>query len=148
MTSTFQWIHFVAVTTSYKSQATLDYSLIEISALKRMTGVNKDGVLGASLILSIVSLALLFGVTWHLQSSINLLRQHGRKSKIQDQDMVKVYLYITLAYVCSYIRIYIIWVLYWVHRYLHVRNYTCRHLPEYVEYSILYSLCYNGYYYD
>ena len=71
-----------------------------------MTGVNRDGVLGASLILSIVSLVLLFGVTWHLQSSINLLRQqveHDRKSKIQDQDMVKVCLYITLAYVVTYV---------------------------------------------
>ena len=96
----------MAVTTFYKSQATLDYSLIEISALKRMTGVNKDGVLGASLILAIVSLALLFGVTWHLQSSLNLLRQkveHGRKSELQDQDMVKVCLYITLAYVVTYV---------------------------------------------
>ena len=61
-----------------------------------MTGVNRDGILGASLILSTVCLALLFGITWHLQSSINLLRQqveHDRKLELQDQDIVKIYLY-------------------------------------------------------
>ena len=84
----------MAVTTSYKTKATLDYSTTELSASERMTGINRDGVLGASLVLSIVSLTLLFGVTWHLQSSLNLLREeveHDRKLGLQDQDMVKIY---------------------------------------------------------
>ena len=37
--------------------------------------LNKDSVLGASLVLSVVSLVLLFGVTWYLQTSLNLLQQ-------------------------------------------------------------------------
>ena len=40
-----------------------------------MTATNKDAVLVASLILSIVSLVLLFGVTWYFQSSLGLLQQ-------------------------------------------------------------------------
>ena len=82
----------MALTTSYKSQATLDYSSTELTASIRMTGVNRNGVLGASLILSIVSLALLFGATWHLQSSLNLLHEeveYDRKLESEDQDTVK-----------------------------------------------------------
>ena len=37
--------------------------------------VNKDSVPGASLVLSIVSLLLLFGVTWYFEASLNLLQQ-------------------------------------------------------------------------
>ena len=37
--------------------------------------VNKDSVLGASLVLSVVSLVLLFGVTWYFETSLNLLQQ-------------------------------------------------------------------------
>ena len=37
--------------------------------------VSKDGVLGASLVLSVVSLVLLFGVTWYFQTSLNVLKQ-------------------------------------------------------------------------
>ena len=38
--------------------------------------VNKDsGVPGASLVLSIVSLVLLFGVTWYFEASLDLLQQ-------------------------------------------------------------------------
>ena len=40
-----------------------------------MACVNKDIVLVVSLVLSIVSLVLLFGVTWYFQSSLNLLQQ-------------------------------------------------------------------------
>ena len=37
--------------------------------------VNKDSVLGASLVLSVVSLVLLFGVTWYFETSLSLLQQ-------------------------------------------------------------------------
>ena len=40
-----------------------------------MVGINKDIVLVVSLVLSVVSLVLLFGVTWHIQSSLDLLQQ-------------------------------------------------------------------------
>ena len=85
----------MAVTIFYKSQATLHYSSTELTASIRMTGVNRDGALGASLVLSIVSLALLFGITWHFQSSLSLLQQqveHNRQLllELQDQEMEKV----------------------------------------------------------
>jgi len=35
----------------------------------------KGVVLGASLVLSVVSLVLLFGVTWYFQSSLSLIQQ-------------------------------------------------------------------------
>ena len=41
----------------------------------RMVAANKDTLLGVSLVLSVVSLALLFGVTWYFQSSLDLLEQ-------------------------------------------------------------------------
>ena len=37
--------------------------------------INKDIVLVVSLVLSVVSLVLLFGVTWYFQSSLDLLQQ-------------------------------------------------------------------------
>ena len=37
--------------------------------------VNKDSVPGVSLVLSIVSLVLLFGVTWYFEASLNRLQQ-------------------------------------------------------------------------
>ena len=40
-----------------------------------MAAVNKDVVLVVSLVLSVVSLVLLFGVTWYFQSSLDLLQQ-------------------------------------------------------------------------
>ena len=40
-----------------------------------MGAVNKDSVLGVSLVLSIVSLVIVFGVTWYFQASLNLLQQ-------------------------------------------------------------------------
>jgi len=40
-----------------------------------LTAPSKDVVLGASLVLSLVSLVLLFGVTCYLQSSLDLLQQ-------------------------------------------------------------------------
>ena len=44
--------------------------------------INKDIVLVVSLVLSVVSLVLLFGVTWYFQSSLDLLQQqveYGRE---------------------------------------------------------------------
>ena len=61
------------------------------------TGVNRDGVLGASLVLSIVSLVLLLVVTWHFQSSLNLLQQqveYDRELILELQDQQKVIMYI------------------------------------------------------
>ena len=40
-----------------------------------MAAINKDVVLVVSLVLSLVSLVLLFGVTWYFQSSLDLLQQ-------------------------------------------------------------------------
>ena len=58
-----------------------------------MASINRDGVLAASLVLSIVSLVLLLGVTWHFQSSLNSLQQqvdNDRDLLLQLQDHVKV----------------------------------------------------------
>ena len=58
-----------------------------------MGTVNKDSVLGASLVLSIISLVLLFGVTWYFQSSLNILQhqvEHDRELLWQLQDQLKV----------------------------------------------------------
>ena len=40
-----------------------------------MVAINKDVVLVVSLVLSVVSLVLLFGVTWYFQLSLDLLQQ-------------------------------------------------------------------------
>ena len=39
------------------------------------SAINKDIVLVVSLVLSVVSLVLLFGVTWYFQSSLDQLQQ-------------------------------------------------------------------------
>ena len=57
------------------------------------TGVNRDGVLGASLVLSVVNLVFLLVVTWHFQSSLNLLQQqveYDRELLMELQDQQKV----------------------------------------------------------
>ncbi|XP_065912463.1 short-chain collagen C4-like isoform X4 [Dysidea avara] len=56
-----------------------------------MTATNKDAVLVASSILSIVSLVLLFGVTWYFQSSLGLLQQqveYDRELLLKLQEQV------------------------------------------------------------
>ena len=56
-------------------------------------GINKDSVLGASLVLSVVSLVLLFGVTWYFQTSLDLLQhqvEHDRELLLTLQDQMKV----------------------------------------------------------
>jgi len=62
-----------------------------------MAAINKDVAFGVSLVLLVVSLVLLFGVAWYLQSSLDLLQQqveHDRKLllKLQDQVTVSSYL--------------------------------------------------------
>ena len=60
-----------------------------------MTTNTKDSMLIVSLVLSVVSLVLLFGVTWYFQSSLSLLQQqveHDRELlvKLQEQIEAKV----------------------------------------------------------
>lgn len=45
------------------------------SIITIMAAVNKDFVLAVSLVLSVVSLVLLFGTTWYFHSSLDLLQQ-------------------------------------------------------------------------
>ena len=69
-------------------------------------GVNKDGILGTSLVLSIVGLVLLLGVTWYFQLSLNSKQQqvgYDRELLLQLQDQLKVKVrYISSLY-ASYI---------------------------------------------
>jgi len=60
--------------------------------------INKDVVLGVSLVLSVVSLVLLFGLTWYFQSSLNLLQQQVEYDrellfKLQEQINVRINLH-------------------------------------------------------
>ena len=55
--------------------------------------MSKESVLGASLVPSVVSLVLLFGVTWYFQSSLNLLQQeveYNRELVLKLQDKLDV----------------------------------------------------------
>ena len=55
--------------------------------------INKDIVLVVSLALSVVSLGLLFGVTWYFQSSLDLLQQqveYDRELLFKLQEQVNV----------------------------------------------------------
>ena len=49
--------------------------MLAILYCRSMGAVNKDSVVGASLVLSVASLVLLFGVIWYFHSSLNLLQQ-------------------------------------------------------------------------
>ena len=66
-----------------------------------MDATNKDVVLVVSLVLSLVSLVLLFGVTWYFQSSLDLLQQveYDRELLLKLQEQVNVR--ITGKCVCS-----------------------------------------------
>jgi len=58
-----------------------------------MATINKDVVLVVSLVLSLVSLVLLFGVTWYFQSSLDLLQQqveYDRELLLKLQEQVNV----------------------------------------------------------
>ena len=59
-------------------------------------GVNRDSVfaIGVSLVLSVVSLVLLFGVTWHFNTSLNVLQQqveYDRVALLELKNQVKVH---------------------------------------------------------
>ena len=72
------------------------------------SAINKDIVLVVSLVLSVVSLVLLFGVTWYFQSSLDLLQQQVEYDrellfKLQEQinvhgNMVRIATYIHANY--------------------------------------------------
>ena len=58
-----------------------------------MVGINKDVVLAVSLALSVISLVLLFGVTWYFQSSLELLQQqveYDRELLLKLQEKIEV----------------------------------------------------------
>ena len=64
-----------------------------VIALVVMAATNKDVVLVVSLVLSLVSLVLLFGVTWYFQSSLDLLQQqveYDRELLMKLQEQVNV----------------------------------------------------------
>ena len=55
--------------------------------------INKDIVLVVSLVLSVVSLVLLFSVTWYFQSSLDLLQQqveYDRELLFKLQEQLRV----------------------------------------------------------
>ena len=63
-----------------------------------MAAINKDVVLVVSLVLSVVSIVLLFGVTWYFQSSLDLLQQQVEYDrellfKLQEQINVSIKYY-------------------------------------------------------
>ena len=67
-----------------------------------MAADNKDVVLVVSLVLSVVSLVLLFGVTWYFQSSLDLLQQQVEYDrellfKLQEQIDVSIQLYVAMC---------------------------------------------------
>ena len=57
-----------------------------------MAAINKYVVLAVSLVLSVVSLVLLFGVTWHfqLQSSLDLLLQQQQQVEYDRELLFKL----------------------------------------------------------
>ena len=58
-----------------------------------MAAINKDIVLVVSLVLSVVSLVLLFGVTWYFHSSLDLLQQqveYDRELLFKLQEQINV----------------------------------------------------------
>ena len=76
-----------------------------------MAAINKDVVLVVSLVLSVVSLVLLFGVTWYFHSSLDLLQQQVEYDrellfKLQEQinvsiATVSIYIAIRLRELCE-----------------------------------------------
>ena len=59
-----------------------------------MGAVNKDSVLGVSLVLSVVSLVTVLGVTWYFQASLNLLQQ---QVEYDNELMLKFQVLLTIA---------------------------------------------------
>ena len=71
----------------------MDRRQVELVVILAMTATNKDVVLVVSLVLSLVSLVLLFGVTWYFQSSLDLLQQqveYDRELLLKLQEHVEV----------------------------------------------------------
>ena len=65
------------------------------------SAINKDIVLVVSLVLSVVSLVLLFGVTWYFQSSVDLLQQqveYDRELLFKLQEQINVSTYIIMIH--------------------------------------------------
>ena len=63
----------------------------------------KDTALAISLVLSVVSLVLLFGVTWHFHSSLDLLQhqvEYDRELLFKLRKQINVS-YTTYIYTCS-----------------------------------------------
>ena len=75
----------------------MEIRIIEVLLYICIMGTNnKDVVLVVSLVLSVVSLVLLFGVTWHFQSSLDLLQQqveYDRELLFKLQEQIKVSCY-------------------------------------------------------
>ena len=74
-----------------------------------MAAINKDVVLVVSLVLSVVSLVLLFGVTWYFQSSMDLLQQqveYDRELLYKLQEQINVSIHIMQLFSYIYIRMY------------------------------------------
>ena len=68
-----------------------------------MAADSKDVVLVVSLVLSVVSLVLLFGVTWYFQSSLDLLQQQVEYDKellFKLQEQINVRLPVALILAC------------------------------------------------
>ena len=63
-----------------------------------MAALNKDVVLVVSSVLSVVSLVLLFCVTWYFRSSLNLLQQqveYDRELLLKLQEQINVSIQLT-----------------------------------------------------
>ena len=81
-----------------------------------MAAINKDVVLVVSLVLSVVSLVLLFGVTWYFQSSLDLLQQqveYDRELLFKLQEQINVSIYKCLQqhdlWLCHYVNVAMQW---------------------------------------
>ena len=73
-----------------------------------MAAINKDIVLVVSLVLSVVSLVLLFGMTWYFQSSLDLLQQqvaYDRELLFKLQEQINVSIAILSTNLYTYVHI-------------------------------------------
>ena len=70
-----------------------------------MAAINKDIVLVVNLVLSVVSLVLLFGVTWYFQSSLDLLQQqveYDRELLLKLREQINVHVSMIHRYIHTY----------------------------------------------
>ena len=78
------------ITSYHINTATLSQVLLVVAA---MGAVNRDVVLSVSVVLSVVSLVLLFGVTWYFQSSFVILQrqvEYDRELLFKLQEQINV----------------------------------------------------------